>query len=74
MLQVDIILTTSNIFVLPVVGVVWKVIERPQLRPPAAKTIGGIKLKIGSINYLGSLTKRVKFHICNPSGVVWAMG
>ena len=34
----------------------------------------GIELKNCRINYLGGLTKQVKFHICNPSGVVWAMG
>ena len=49
--------------------------ETPQLWPPSgANTIGGIELKIGGrINYLEGLTKRVKFHICKPSGVVWAM-
>ena len=29
---------------------------------------------IGRIIYLGGLTKREKFQICNPSGVVWATG
>ena len=42
--------------------------------PHGTKTIGQIKLTIGSINYLGCLTKRVKFHICKHSGVIWAMG
>ena len=47
----------------------------PNFDPPhRANTIGEIELEIGRINYLGCLTKQVKFHICNPSGIVWAMG
>ena len=42
-------------------------------RHRGANTIGDIMLKIVSINYMGCLTKQVKFHICNAS-VVWAMG
>ena len=31
-------------------------------------------MKLSSINYLGCLTNRVKFHICNPPGVVkWGL-
>ena len=48
--------------------------ESPKLDPQWAKTIGRIKVKIGSFNHLGCLTKRVKFQIFNPSGVVWPMG
>ena len=36
--------------------------------------IEGTELKIGWINYLGDLTKRVKCKVSNPSGLVWAMG
>ena len=46
----------------------------PQRQPRGANTIEGIKLNIGSINYLGCLMKRARFQISNPSGVVWAMG
>ena len=47
----------------------------PNFDPHGTKIIGlGIKVKIGSINYLWRLTKRVKFYICNPSEVVWATG
>ena len=48
--------------------------ETPASIPRGAQTIGGIKLKIGNINYLGCLTKRGRFHIINRFGVVWAMG
>ena len=57
-----------------VVGVVRKVNGRPSTSTPrGAKISGGIELKIGRINYLEGLTKRVKFQISNPSGVVWAI-
>ena len=48
--------------------------ETPNFDPRGAKTSGGIELKIGRINYLGGLTKGAKFQICNPPGVVWAIG
>ena len=66
---------TSSSIVLLVVGVVleskW---ETPNFDPRGARTSGGIELKIGSINYLGGLTKGAKFQICKPPGVVWAIG
>ena len=68
-------LITSSTFVRLVLGVVWKVnVRPPNFDPRGAKTSGGIELKIGRINYLGGLTKGAKFQICNPPGVVWAMG
>ena len=48
--------------------------ETPNFDPRGAKTSRGIELKIGRINYLGGLTKGAKFQICNPPGVVWAIG
>ena len=59
---------------LSVVGVVWKVNGRPPTSIPVEPKLVEIELKIGRINYLGGLTKGAKFQICNPPGVVWAMG
>ena len=70
-----IIMFTSRTVVLLVVGVFWKVTGRPPTSTPrGANTSGGIELEIGRINYLGGLTKGGKFQICNPPGVVWAIG
>ena len=47
----------------------------PTSTPPMELTLlEGIELKIGRTNYLGGLTKWVKFYICNSLRVVWAMG
>ena len=48
--------------------------ETPNFDHPGSPNYWGIKLKNCSINYLGCLTKRVKFRIYNPSGLIWAMG
>ena len=67
--------TQRYCYVLLVVGVVSKFNGRPPTSTSrGAKTSKGIELKIGQINYLGSLTKWAKFQICNPPGVVWAIG
>ena len=66
---------STFVFVLLVVGVVWKVNVRPLTSTPrGAKTSRGIELQIGRINYIGGLTNSAKFQICKPTGVVWAIG
>ena len=48
--------------------------QTPNFDPRGFNTSGRIKLRIGSINYLVCLTKRIKFHICTRLGVAWVMG
>ena len=51
------------------VGVVSKVSARPPTSTSVEPTLSGDRsLKIGRINYLSGLTKRVKFQIGNHSG------
>ena len=61
-----------------VVGVVSKVNwKQPTSTPRGANTIEESDVKIGGINYLDGLTKRVKVQICNPSegrGIAWVTG